>query len=281
VAVSEDAVEEAELRVGGALARDWSSRLLATHVVQLPRQTSLKAGAGLTAESGDLVAKLERFAKTANITVRSLVAVGHSISHVINEVAQREQVEVLVLGWRGHVYEKRIRGSVADAVLRGSPTQVLLVRDRVLPEKVKHLTLAVSPGIQSELTVSIALSLARGFDAKLRVITLDNGKIADDELSEWFAGIRQTLEDGIGPDRLDAEILAADHLVRTLVEEADRADLFVMGTSRDWVDKDHLLGMIPDRVANQSRTTVVVAKHEESRFRSMLLRIVQLFHSSG
>ncbi len=54
-----------------------------------------------------------------------------------------------------------------------------------------------------------------------------------------------------------------------------------MGTSRDWVDKDHLLGMIPDQLANRSKTTVVVAKQEESRLWSLFRRFFIFFHPSG
>jgi len=281
VAVSEDSVEEAELRIGGSVARAWKANLVAAHVVQLPRQTSLNAGAGLTADSGDLVAKLERFAKREEITVRSLVAVGHSISHVLREVAQSEEVKLIVLGWRGHVYESRIRGSVADAVLHGSPARVLLVRDRGLPEKVAKVTLAVSPGIRSEVTIATALSLAKGFDADFRVVTLDNDQGARDELEEWFAGVTESILEEFDRGRLETEIVTAETVVGTLVEEAEKADLFVMGASRDWVDKDHLLGMIPDKVANASKTTVVVAKQEESRLRSRFRRLFNLNNRNG
>jgi len=281
VAVSENAVNEAELQVGGALARDWQTNLVAAHVVQVPRQTSLNAGAGLTAASGDLVAKLERFAKAADINVHSMVAVGHSVSHVLRELALDENVEVMVLGWRGNVYERRIRGSVADAVLRASPTHVLMVRDRGLPEKVAKITLAVSPGIRSEVALGAALSLARGFDADLRVITLDNGQFGKEELEKWFGAIRGTILEEFAEERLDTEIVAAEKVAGVLVEEADRADLFVMGASRDWVDKDHLLGRIPDQVANHSKTTLVVARQEEPRLRSIFRRLYNLVHPSG
>jgi len=278
VAVSEKSLEEAELRVAGALARDRQTRLVATHVVQLPRQTSLTAGAGKTASSGDLVAKLERFAKGSGLDIQSLVAVGHSISHVLREVAGQQQIETLVLGWRGHVYEQRIRGSVADAVLRTSPAHILLVRDRGLPEQVKRITLAISPGVAAGLTLATALSLARGLEAGLRVITLDTGQFPAAELTQWFDDIRESLAGELEPERLETTVVATDRVIETLVEEAGRSDLLVMGPSRDWVDKKHLLGLVPDRVANRSKVTVVVAKQEESRLRSLLRRFAQNPH---
>lgn len=249
---------------------------MAAHVVQVPRQTALNAGAGVTAKSGDLVAKLERFAKKTGIAVHSLVAVGHSISYVLKELAQNEGVKTIVLGWRGNVYERRIRGSVADGVLHGSPSHVLVVRDRGLDESVAKITLALSPGVPSDLIVSTAVSLAKGFDASLRIVTLKVDRQENEELDKWFDDIRKTVQEQFDSQRLETEMVNVDNVVGALINEADKVDLFVMGTSRDWVDKDHLLGQIPDTVANQSSSTVVVVKHEEARVISLLRRFIQM-----
>jgi amino acid transporter/nucleotide-binding universal stress UspA family protein len=277
VPVSEESPEEAELQVAAALCRAMDAALLAVHVVQVPRQTSLAAGAGVTHGSGNLVAKLERFAKAQEITIHSLVAVGHSISHVMGEVALRAKVPIILLGWRGHVYERRIRGSIADAVLHESAAHILLVRDRGLPEKVEKIVLAASPGIRSEFTLDTAISLARGFGAGLRLVSFDTGAAETESLPEWLAEVEEACrQKGIPGDRLEAEILEVDEVVEALIEEADRADLFIMGAARDWVDKDHLLGKIPDQVANRSKTTVVVAKQEEARLLSLYRRLRNL-----
>jgi amino acid transporter/nucleotide-binding universal stress UspA family protein len=277
VAVSEESPGEAELRVAGALCRARKTSMLAVHVVQVPRQTSLAAGAGVTHGSGDLVAKLERFAKAQQITIHSLVAVGHSISHVLGGFASREKVPIILLGWRGHVYERRIRGSIADAVLRESAAHVLLVRDRGLPENIEKIVLAASPGIRSEFTLDTAISLARGFGAVLRLVSFDTGATDKEALQQWLAEIKDICgQQGIEGDNLETEIVATDRVVESLVEEADRGDLFIMGAARDWVDKDHLLGKIPDSVANRSKTTVVVAKQEEARLLSLLRRLKNL-----
>jgi hypothetical protein len=101
VPVSEESPGESEPRVAAALARAREVGVVALNVVQVPRQTSLRAAAGLSRESGDLVAKLERFAKSENLTLTSRVAVGHAISPVIGEVAAAEEISTVVLGWRG------------------------------------------------------------------------------------------------------------------------------------------------------------------------------------
>lgn len=276
VAVAEGAEAEAELEIAGSLGRSLEAGIVAVHVVQVPRQTSPSVAQGLTHRSGDLVAKLERFAKDRKVNIHSLVAVGHSVSAVMREVAEQQKVKVILLGWRGAVSRSRIQGSIADALLRKSPAHVLVVRDKGLPERVATVTLALRPFSESNFTLTTTLAMAQGFDAELHIVTF--GDPEDEDLQTWFAGIGEfCLEQGIQEERLQRKIKPEEDLAAALLEESQQSDILVMGASRDWVDSDHLLGALPDRVAEASSKTVVIAKGTELKVMTLARRILYQF----
>jgi len=276
VAVSDPERSRNTVILAAALARAQDAEVMAVNVVQVPRQMPLRAGGRLPRKSEELLDALEEVAEREKTTIRSYVAVGHAISGVLREAVGSTNARSLVIGWHGQVYERRIKGSIADAVLRDSPADVLIVKDRGLPEQVGRVTLAIAPGAQEKIALATAASLAGGLGSRLRIISF-RGANPPENLEEWFAEIRtRAREAGIAADRLDAELRDSEDFVEDLVAEADAADVFVMGAAQDWVSPKHLLGKIPDTVANRSEKTVVVVKQEEARVISLTRRLLHL-----
>ncbi len=274
VGVSTPELSHTQMVLASALARARNKELLAVKVLQVPRQTPLRGAEALPLGAERVLDELEAFAEEANVTVRAQLAVGRAVSETLAEVARRTEASAIVLGWHGQVYERRIRGSIADAVLRNAPVDVLVVKDRGLPEAgVKRVTAALAPGSEERVGLGAAVQLARGLPASLRVVSVcTEDRIG--EWDEWRESVRRdALDRGLDPDGYEFELRTAESFADVLVEEADEADVFVMGAARDWVDSGHLLGRIPDTVANRTRTTVMVVKREEARVVSLLRRV--------
>ncbi len=279
VAVSTPEHTRTQLEIAAALARARNAALLAVHVVQVPRQTPLRAGGRLPPTSEAMLDELENLGKREDVTVHSMAAVGHRVSHVLREVARVNEASRVVLGWHGQVYERRIKGSIADAVLRDSPADVLVVKDRGLPEKVKTVGVAISPGVGEKLSLDTAVSLTKGFGARLRLFSFRCGDAGAGDTDRWFEEVKGRVhEAGLANDRMEARVEEVENIPEALVRAADEVDLFVMGAARDWVSPRHLLGRVPDTVANRSRSTLVVAKHDEARVVSLLRRAGHMLH---
>ncbi len=276
VAIDDPERSRIQIRLAAALARAEDAEVMAVNVVQVPRQTPLRSGKRLPVESETMLDALEDVAESESITVRAYVAVGRSVSGVLREAVEATGARALILGWHGQVYERRIKGSIADAVLRDSPGDVLIVKDRGLPDRVGRVTLAIAPGAQEKIALATAASLARGLRSTLRIVSF-RGENPPENLEDWFAGMQgQAREAGIAAGNLDAEIRGSESFIDDLVDEADASDVFVMGAAQDWVSPRHLLGKIPDTVANRSEKTVVVVKQEEARVISLTRRVLHL-----
>lgn len=264
-----------ELTVAAALADDQNADLVALNVVRVPAQLPVSAGLKYVGQSEPVLDRVRGFAERHNRRIQSIVTVAHVISQAINHVASHEEVSTVVLGWRGEIHERKIRGSVADAVLHTAPADILMVKDHGLPEKVRKVSVGVSPGLRTRLTLDTAISLAKGLDSDLRVFSLRPPEFDNGELEKWFEEIKvYCRERDIQGERLDFGIVPTRDVLGSLLVEADAADLFIVGASRDWVLRQRLFGTIPDALANRSRTTIVMVKQQESPVTSWWRRII-------
>jgi nucleotide-binding universal stress UspA family protein len=73
--------------------------------------------------------RLEEALKQAHITAETLVTVGAAASAII-EIASEEKAQLIVVGTVGRTGLRRaLLGSVAEAVAKGAPCSVLVVRN--------------------------------------------------------------------------------------------------------------------------------------------------------
>jgi nucleotide-binding universal stress UspA family protein len=110
------------LQTALALAEHFGARLHALHVVEDASQH--KAG----------LAKLKAFTETEgdNIEIIKEIAVGSASSEIVR-YAEREKIDLIVIGTHGRTGRLHtLAGSVAEAVVRTAPCQVLTVK---LPEE--------------------------------------------------------------------------------------------------------------------------------------------------
>lgn len=122
-------MSRAALEAAQLLARGSSGTVLAAHVA--PADT-LTSGFEDLIPSSELDGLSKRLAEACRSDTG--VVVEHRLLHgpiaeAILDLVLSEQVDLIVMGTHGrHGLEKFLMGSVAEAVLRASPTPVLLVR---------------------------------------------------------------------------------------------------------------------------------------------------------
>lgn len=277
---------ETELTLAAALARKGSgenAEIIALNVIVIPPQLPLSEGEQYAAQAWPLLDQIHRFAERFDdVTVNTVVGIGHQISQVIANVAEREEAVYIVMGWKGTVHADRVRGSVAQAVLLGAPSDTIVIKDQGLPEKVEEILVAVAPRVHVSEALKAAADLADGFDARLRLISIatprKHPRETPERLARWLEKIKNDLTAvGVPADRIQTQVLEAESVKETLIQEAEKSDLLVMGASRDWVVRQYLVGSFPDEIANRlETTTTVMVKKEEPRAISAWHRLVGL-----
>lgn len=139
VAVDFSPAADAAVRQGLDLARAFNAQLLLLHVLHVPAEapgfySSRKLGRKLfrnmeEAATGMMAQFVDRHFKKAKKKPTTQILPGLPGDEIVRQ-AQKEKVDLVVIGTRGHSGLKRLLlGSVADHVIRACSCPVLSVRD--------------------------------------------------------------------------------------------------------------------------------------------------------
>jgi len=142
VLLTSDGSSHAEKAYGPAIkiAKDCNSELIGVYVLEIPRLDAV-ALADTNIVSRELVDVMERYELaraekimgklkeiTKDINFRSIIARDGSPSDEILEIAEKEGVDLIVMGTKGFSGTQRLIGSTCSAVVNHATCPVLAVR---------------------------------------------------------------------------------------------------------------------------------------------------------
>ena len=268
--------EQSLLKVSTALAKSRRARLRLIHVIHVPMQTPLEAGRmqyeTLRKEKETLLDLASRHSSEQGIKARSSAIVAHNVSSAILSIADTENPELVIMGWRGEDRMPRIQRNTVSGVLKLAKGNILVLKDRGLL-RLKKILVPVSGGPHAHLGLKIAQELATEWNATITALNVQRGKGVSDSSSEFdrqsvelfqseaLDFVRETLSSA-GVVAIPRVILDTD-IVEAIVHEADDHDLIVMGASNEWFLRRRLFGSIPDQIANNASVSVLMVRSEE------------------
>jgi nucleotide-binding universal stress UspA family protein len=211
---------------------------------------------------------------------------GHVVESIIR-VAEREKVDLIVLGHRGlGGFDRLLLGSTSDGVLHHAHCPVLIVRDGTAAEAAaevegfRHILLASDGSAGAHKAAEAAVSLAQKFETSLDVLNvfdvytpLPGFPVQEGEL---IADVRPaTLEERVLEEVMhDVRGIAQGakvhctfhqekgHHAEAIVRFAEQhqTDLIVMGSRGRGAFKSLLLGSVSDKVAHHAPCPVLIVR---------------------
>jgi len=274
--LSNPATEGALLRVGTALAKARRARLHLAHVVSLPRQTPLEAGRmeyeQMRREQETLLDVASRHASESGIRARANALVARSVPSALLNIADIEQADIILMGWRGDVRGPLLRGTNVTGVAKVADRNILVLKDNGLSE-VDRILVPVGGGPHTKLGLKVAQQLAAQWGASITAMTVKVDREYSDPVSAFDLKSRQFLQD-FGEEfvcnilkevGVTAEIVAVidTDISHGIINIAADYDLIIIGASEEWVVHRWLFGSIPDKVANQASVSVLMARSKD------------------
>jgi len=274
--LSNPATEEALLRVGAALAKARRARLHLAHVVSLPRQTPLEAGRieyeKMRREQETLLDVASRRATEQGIRARANALVAHSVPSSLLNIADIEQTDIILMGWRGEVRGPLLRGTNVAGVAKVADRNILVLKDNDL-SKVDRILVPVGRGPHAKLGLQVAQQLAAQWGATITAMTVlldrdysDAVSAFDPESWEAHQGpgeefVRDLLKE-VGVTAEIAVVIDTD-ISQGITSIAADYDLIIIGASDEWAVRRWLFGSIPDKVANQASVSVLMVRSKD------------------
>ncbi|AXF56928.1 universal stress protein [Salicibibacter kimchii] len=159
------------------LAKTYNAALLINHVIDArsfpvmagPHQQELWGQYNKTAE--ELLEKSKRKAEAAGLEqVLTVLRNGNPRFEIPEEMTKEYDVDLLIVGESGrNAAERMIIGSITEACMRRSPTDVLTVKNETSATLYRNILVAVDGSEQSEQALATAVKLANIHEATLTI----------------------------------------------------------------------------------------------------------------
>lgn len=197
--------------------------------------------------------------READVLAGWIVRVAEDVGQTIRQTAAELHACLIVLGWRGTNPQQS--ASLA-AVLEDPICDVAVVGGRTTGP-LQQILLSVGTGAHAALAARLAAELASGAEkastTALHVVA--TGQAPRRVFAAAERQFRQTLGSGHMAVRLTRKTVVGDDTAQAILDElAAGYDAVLMGTSREALIDRLSFGDVPQRVAEESKATVIVAR---------------------
>lgn len=287
-----DGSEEAEegLNYAVFLARNYGSEIFGVHVIPKPEKLLYKS------EFHDWTVKVEENIQsklreiTEKLTSTGLNFRGSVIkgkpSYEILEIAQRENIDLIIMGRSGHgLIDRLLVGSTTLRVLRHSDIPVLAVMKRATKDEVSmpHILVPLEISENVDTAIDYAINLASKIRSKLTVLYVfrldiytyevpastlvldDLIKSSSEELTKRVEELKQKhteLIEGLNDVEINNEVIQAINPAVAIADYASKTDvdLIVINTHGRMGIRRLIIGSVTEKVIQEAPCAVLAMK---------------------
>ncbi|MEK6851933.1 MAG: universal stress protein, partial [Candidatus Thermoplasmatota archaeon] len=244
------------VRLGAMFASARSGELAILNVLEIPKSLPPKAiRFHYVDERIKGLRKVERSVRDLGADTRTVVRIGHEPYEIVLRTIEEEDVNLLVLGWRGGRPdgELRILGSTIDYLVQRAPCSVVVARTKGLEHPVRSILLYARAADHAAGATELAAILAAVDRAKVTVLdVVEEGKPPRTDADAIAANLRRM--------GLDVEVrrVAAKSPAEAAVAESANHGLLVLGAGERWALSRATFGPIVDDIATAAQCPVVL-----------------------
>lgn len=253
------------MTIASGLAKAQKSEVVALTVVEVPYQTFLQSGKRFIDEKYPLLDMAVKEGKKLGIEVKKKVYISHDASKAIIDFAHSGNSDIIVMGWTGRIYRARARRSVPQKIMNTARCNVCVVKAKDLG-KIKKILLPVGVG-EHLYRVKIAERLAKTFGASLDLISIVDPN-ADEKTLNRIEEVHSKDKELLTSKDVKFEVVKSKSPERVLISRSKNYDLIIIGPSKEWILHDVLFGPVPNKIANESKCTVLMLKQPEQKVES-------------
>ena len=241
------------------VAKVEGAELVLLHVVEVPETLPIDAIDRLyLSEIRWSLGRLRRRAEEQGVPVKARVEVSHRVFDAILENIESEEVDLMVLGWRGGWRKGRILGSNADRFVQEAPCDVVVFKSANLKEKLDRILVMNAPEWHVSYATSYAILLAKEHKAAITILSV----VQTDRQAERERAYSSRLAEMCRTHGVPFEekMVRMRNIVDTVVGEAANYDLLVLGASSEWRLTQFAFGPMQDQIARKTATPTLMVR---------------------
>ena len=229
------------------VARHFDAKIKLVGVVVVPPDESLSVGA---VAARALRRVLRQYGKEERITAKAQIIVSYQPWMELASFLQDERPDLLCLEWDSHFHAL---GVTASEVLTRPPCDVALVRGK-LPDRPKQVLVPVRGGPHAELALRVGLGLHPKGVTALHLRGTDDPKAGSDAP---FKGLERVLKQ---MPEVQKQFVVTDDAAELILENAQKADVIILGATSQPVTSSASLGPFADRILHEAPGAVIAVK---------------------
>ena len=245
-----------------ALVESEHPRVYALHVARPVERGAL--GANVPGAEGDdaVLAPLLAEARARSIDVRPLAMTSRIPADDICEVARRKDVRLIVMGWHKPVFARSVLGGTVDRVMRRcSEVDMAVLVDKGMATPPRRILLPYSGTVHDQLALRQATRLARRAGADLTLLHV----VHPGRRQRRIEREARQLLDTVAPEPMTGHtirllVIETDEPVESVLAEAARHDLCILGVGDEWELAPQLFGLRSERVAVENPSSLLIVR---------------------
>ncbi len=241
------------------VARVEDGDVTVLNVIEVPTTLPLNAiERGYISEVRRGLGGLARIASDAGVRSKGRAVVSHQVAEAVLETVRDEEVNLLVVGWKGTSRRGLVLATNVDRFVQEAPCDVVVFKTLGLPQRLARILVMNAPEWHVSYATGYAILLAKQHRA---VVTVFSAAQTDAELerekaySNRLASMCRT--HGVPVEEKFAKVRS---IVDAVVEEAKGYDLLVLGASSEWRLTQFAFGAMQDQIARRVASPVLMVR---------------------
>jgi len=257
-----------------ANADDGAAELVAVNVLRTAGDvTRQNVEAERLEHQRDLLAGTRDIADRMGLSLRTRACVGTSVGEVILDVIEEEDVDQVVLGWRGSFTANEYAfGSNLDSILTDTPPAVTLVSRRQQPLGDAVALVGDGPNASAAVRRASEFATLDGGDGRPTLLNVQPRDSDSDENSPSLDAVRRgeeritaaAEEAGLDADAYDAEVLVGEDVESAVLDAIDQSDLACLGLVSESDLRAEPSGSLAERLHRDVTCNVAIARSKLS-----------------
>ncbi len=270
VPLANPAHEKDLITMAAAVAKQTNGRVTAVHIVAVPNQLSLEAGAEhidkLDAESGELLAQAQNDAETLGVPVDTHTIMAHRVFREIFDAAETYGADLVMLGWGedSHGSPGRVESALGD-IAGELPCDFAIIKNQGIDAS--RVLVPTNGGPDSDVSAAIASVLRDQMDAEITLMNVATSG-ADPEEQRAFLTNWADEHDLAYDDLVVAE---SDDIADAIVAETQNHTMLILGATERGLMRRLTRGTVLANIVDNVDKTVIIG--EKAHDRSLIQRL--------